>query len=86
MTQEDKITQTSSLTDLTKALQGTYSSAKTLTYQETILKNIVIVYAFTDGTVSLHSHDDFVFKGENVSKNTNKVTLKQGDLLIYFTK
>ena len=86
MTQEDKLTQTSTLTDVTKALQGTYSSNKTVTYQETILKNLCFVYAITDTMVSLHSHDDFVFHGEVVSKNVNKVSLKKGDLLIYFIK
>lgn len=86
MTQEDKLTQTSTLTDVTKALQGTYSSNKTETYNETILKNLCFVYAITDTMVSLHSHDDFVFNGEVVSKNANKLSLKQGDLLIYFIK
>lgn len=86
MTQEDKLTQTSTLTDVTKALQGTYSSNKTETYQETILKNLCFVYAMTDTTVSLHAHDDFVFNGEMVSKNANKLSLKQGDLLIYFIR
>ena len=86
MTQQDKVTQTSSLTDIAKALEGTYSSTKTLSYQETILKNLCIVYALTDTTLSLHTHDDFMFKGENVSKNVNKVSLKKGDLLIYFVK
>ena len=86
MTQQDKVTQTSSLTDIAKALEGTYSSTKTLSYQETILKNLCIVYALTDTTLYLHTHDDFMFKGENVSKNVNKVSLKKGDLLIYFVK
>ena len=86
MTQEDKLTQTSTLTDVTNALQGTYSSNKTETYNETILKNLCFVYAITDTMVSLHSHDDFVFNGEMVSKNVNKVSLKKGDLLIYFIR
>lgn len=82
----NEIVETSTLPDIAKALKGTYSSSKTLTYQETILKNIVFVYAVTDSVVSLHSHEDFVFKGENVSKNVNKVILKKGDWLMYFTK
>lgn len=86
MTTEDKITETSSLNDIAKALQGTYSANKTLTYQETILKNLCIVYALTNTIVSLYTHDDFMFKGEIVSKNDNKLSLKKGDLLIYFVK
>ena len=83
---ENKLTENSSLNDVAKAIQGTYSSNKTETYNETILKNLCFVYAITDTMVSLHSHDDFVFNGEMVSKNVNKVSLKKGDLLIYFIR
>ena len=45
---ENKLTETSSLNDVAKAIQGTYSSNKTETYNETILKNLCFVYAITD--------------------------------------
>ena len=80
------ITQTSTLADIAKALEGTYSSESNQQYWSVTLGHIVILQALTDCVVSLKEHSDFYLEDKKVSKNMNKINLKAGQTLMYYTK
>ena len=80
------ITQTSTLADIAKALEGTYSSESNQQYWSVTLGHIVILQALTDCVVSLKEHSDFYLEDKKVSKNMNKINLKAGQTLMYYKK
>ena len=80
------ITQTSTLADIAKALEGTYSSESNQQYWSVSIGHLVILQALTDCVVSLKEHSEFYLEGKKVTKNTNKVNLKAGETLMYYTK
>ena len=82
----NEIVQTSALTDLAKALEGTYSHESNERYWSVTLGHIVILQALTDCVVSLKEHSDFYLDEKKVSKNINKINLKAGQILMYYTK
>ena len=82
----NEIVQTSTLTDIAKALEGTYSSDVNTQYWSVTIGHIVILQALTDCVVSLKEHYEFYLEGKKVTKNMNKISLKAGQTLIYYTK
>ena len=80
------ITQTSTLADIAKALEGTYSSESNAQYWSVTIGHLVILQALTDCVVSLKEHSDFYLEDKKISKNINKVNLKAGQTLMYYTK
>ena len=80
------ITQTSTLTDIAKALEGMYSSESNAQYWSVTIGHLVICQALTDCTISLKDHCDFYLEDKKVTKSMNKVNLKAGQVLIYYTK
>ena len=80
------ITQTSTLTDIAKALEGTYSTESNTQYWSVTIGHLVILQALTDCVVSLKEHSDFYIEDKKVTKNINKVNLKAGQTLMYYTK
>lgn len=80
------ITQTSTLADIAKALEGTYSSESNAQYWSVTIGHLVILQALTDCVVSLKEHSDFYLDDKKVTKNMNKVNLKAGQTLMYYTK
>ena len=80
------ITQTSTLADLAKALEGTYSSDLNTQYWSVTIGHLVILQALTDCVVSLKEHSDFYIECKKILKNMNKVNLKAGETLMYYTK
>ena len=83
---QNNILQTSTLTDIAKALEGTYSSESNEQYWSVTIGHLVICQALTDCVVSLKEHSDFYVEGKKISKNMNKVNLKAGQTLMYYTK
>ena len=83
---QNNIVQTSTLADIAKALEGTYSSESNQQYWSVTLGHIVILQALTDCVVSLKEHSDFYIEDKKISKNMNKVNLKAGQTLMYYTK
>ena len=83
---QNNITQTSTLADIAKALEGTYSSDSSEQYWSVTLGHLVILQALTDCVVSLKQHSEFYLEGKKVSKNINKINLKAGQLLMYYAK
>ena len=83
---QNNIVQTSTLADIAKALEGTYSSESNQQYWSVTLGHIVILQALTDCVVSLKEHSDFYIEDKKVTKNMNKVNLKAGQTLMYYTK
>ena len=82
----NEIVETSTLTDITKALKGTYSSESNQQYWTVTIGHVVILQALTDCVVSLKEHSDFYLENKKISKNMNKVNLKAGQTLMYYTK
>ena len=82
----NEIVQTSTLADIAKALEGTYSSESNERYWSLTIGHLVIVQALTDCAVFLKEHPDFYLEGKKISKNMNKVNLKAGQTLMYYTK
>lgn len=82
----NEIVQTSTLADIAKALEGTYSSESNQQYWSVTLGHLVILQALTDCVVSLKEHSDFYIEDKKISKNMNKVNLKSGQTLMYYTK
>lgn len=82
----NEIVETSSLTDIAKALKGTYSTESNTQYWSVTLGHIVILQALTDCVVSLKEHSDFYLEDKKISKNMNKINLKAGQTLMYYTK
>ena len=82
----NEIVQTSTLTDIAKALEGTYSSESNQQYWSVTLGHLVILQALTDCVVSLKEHSDFYIEDKKISRNMNKVNLKAGQTLMYYTK
>ena len=80
------ITQTSTLADIAKALEGTYSSESNTQYWSVTLGHLVILQALTDCVVSLKEHSDFYIEDKKISKNMNKINLKAGETLMYYKK
>ena len=80
------ITQTSTLADIAKALEGTYSHESNEQYWSVTIGHVVIVQALRDCVVSLKQHSDFYLENKKISKNINKVNLKAGQTLMYYTK
>ena len=83
---QNNIVQTSTLADIAKALEGTYSSESNQQYWSVTLGHIVILQALTDCVVSLKEHSDFYIEDKKLTKNMNKVNLKAGQTLMYYTK
>ena len=83
---QNNIVQTSTLADIAKALEGTYSTESNQQYWSVTLGHIVILQALTDCVVSLKEHSDFYIEDKKISKNMNKVNLKAGQTLMYYTK
>ena len=83
---QNNIVQTSTLADIAKALEGTYSTESNQQYWSVTLGHIVILQALTDCVVSLKEHSDFYIVDKKVTKNMNKVNLKAGQTLMYYTK
>lgn len=83
---DNQIVQTSTLSDLAKALEGKYSSESNQQYWSVTLGHLVILQALTDCVVSLKQHSDFYIEDKKISKNMNKVNLKAGQLLMYYAK
>ena len=82
----NEIVETSTLTDLTKALKGTYSFELNIEYWSVTLGHIVILQALTDCVVSLKEHSDFYLEGKKILKNMNKINLKAGQTVMYYSK
>lgn len=82
----NEIVETSSLSDIAKALKGTYSFESNAQYWSVTLGHIVILQALTDCVVSLKEHSDFYLEDKKVSKNINKLNLKAGQTLMYYSK
>ena len=82
----NEIVQTSTLADIAKALEGTYSSESNQQYWSVTLGHLVILQALTDCVVSLKEHSDFYIEDKKISKNMNKLNLKAGQTLMYYTK
>ena len=82
----NEIVETSSLTDIAKALKGTYSTESNTQYWSVTLGHIVILQALTDCVVSLKEHSDFYLEDKKISKNMNKINLKAGQTVMYYTK
>ena len=82
----NEIVQTSTLADIAKALEGTYSCESNTQYWSVTIGHLVILQALTDCVVSLKEHSDFYLENEKISKNINKVNLKAGQTLMYYTK
>ena len=80
------ITQTSTLTDVTKAIEGTYSSESSEQYWSVTIGHLVILQALTDCTISLKDHCDFYLEDKKVTKSMNKISLKAGQTLMYYKK
>ena len=83
---DNQIVETSTLSELAKALKGTYSSDSNQQYWSVTLGHLVILQALTDCVVSLKEHSDFYIEDKKISKNMNKVNLKAGQTLMYYTK
>ena len=83
---QNNIVQTSTLADIAKALEGTYSSESNQQYWSVTIGHLVILQALTDCVVSLKEHSDFYIEDKKISKNMNKVNLKAGQTLMYYTK
>ena len=83
---QNNIVETSTLTDIAKALEGTYSSEINDQYWSVTIGHLVLLQALTDCVVSLKEHSDFYLEDKKVSKNMNKVNLKAGQTLMYYTK
>ena len=83
---QNNIVQTSTLADIAKALEGTYSSESNAQYWSVTLGHLVILQALTDCVVALKEHSDFYLEDKKVSKNMNKINLKAGQTLMYYTK
>ena len=83
---DNQIVETSTLAELTKALKGTYSTESNQQYWSVTLGHLVILQALTDCVVSLKEHSDFYLESKKISKNMNKVNLKAGQTLMYYTK
>ena len=83
---QNNIVQTSTLADIAKALEGTYSTESNTQYWSVTIGHLVILQALTDCVVSLKEHSDFYLEGKKISKNMNKVKLKAGQTLMYYTK
>ena len=83
---QNNIVQTSTLADIAKALEGTYSSESNQQYWSVSIGHLVILQALTDCVVSLKEHSDFYIEDKKISKNMNKVNLKAGQTLMYYTK
>ena len=82
----NEIVQTSTLADVAKALEGTYSHESNEQYWSVTIGHLVIVQALRDCVVSLKQHSDFYLEDKKVTKNMNKVNLKAGQVLMYYTK
>ena len=82
----NNIVQTSTLADIAKAHEGTYSSESNQQYWSVTLGHIAILQALTDCVVYLKEHSDFYIEDKKVTKNMNKVNLKAGQTLMYYTK
>ena len=82
----NEIVQTSTLADIAKALEGTYSSESNQQYWSVTLGHLVLLQALTDCVVSLKEHSDFYLEDKKISKNMNKINLKAGQTLMYYTK
>ena len=80
------ITQTSTLAEIAKALEGMYSHESNEQYWSLTIGHVVIVQALTDCVVSLKEHSDFYLEDKKISKNMNKVNLKAGQTVMYYTK
>ena len=83
---QNNIVETSTLTDIAKALEGTYSSESNQQYWSVSIGHLVILQALTDCVVSLKEHSDFYIEDKKVTKSMNKVNLKAGQVLMYYTK
>ena len=83
---DNQIVETSTLSELAKALKGTYSSDSNQQYWSVTIGHIVICQALTDCVVSLKEHSDFYLEDKKISKNMNKLNLKAGQTLMYYTK
>ena len=83
---DNQIVQTSMLADIAKALEGKYSSESNQQYWSVTIGHLVILQALTDCVVSLKQHSDFYIDDKKISKNMNKVNLKAGQTLMYYTK
>ena len=83
---DNQIVQTSTLSDLAKALEGKYSSESNQQYWSVTIGHLVILQALTDCVVSLKEHSDFYIEDKKISKNMNKINLKAGQTLMYYTK
>ena len=82
----NEIVETSTLADIAKALEGTYSHESNQNYWSVTIGHLVLLQALTDCVVSLKEHSDFYIEGKKISKNMNKVNLKAGQTLMYYTK
>ena len=83
---QNNIVETSTLADIAKALEGTYSHESNSQYWSVTLGHLVIVQALRDCIVSLKQHSDFYIEDKKVTKNINKINLKAGQTLMYYTK
>ena len=83
---QNNIVETSTLTDIAKALEGTYSSESNQQYWSVSIGHLVILQALTDCVVSLKEHSDFYIEDKKVTKSMTKVNLKAGQVLMYYTK
>ena len=83
---QNNIVETSTLAELTKALEGTYSHDSNAQYWSVTLGHLVILQALTDCVVSLKEHSDFYLEDKKVTKNMNKVNLKAGQTVMYYAK
>ena len=82
----NEIVETSTLTDIAKALKGTYYFESNSQCWSVTLGHIVILQALTDCVVSLKEHSDFYLEGKKILKNMNKINLKAGQTVMYYSK
>ena len=83
---QNNIVETSTLADIAKALEGTYSHESNEQYWSVTIGHLVIVQALRDCVVSLKQHSDFYLESKKISKNMNKINLKAGQTVMYYTK
>lgn len=81
------VSELSSLADVTKSIEGKWSSSNTETYWTVSVGRLCILQALKDNiTVTLQPHCDFYFNNEIVYSTMNKVKLSKGDTIVYYLR
>lgn len=81
----DIVKENSSLSDIARALVGTWSYENNTQYAKVVLKNLVVIVPRVSCFVDLGEHSAFWYDGKLVSENTNRLKLSTTPL-IYTSK